>query len=297
MTPEPTDLPEAAERRLTSGAFSSGLSVADFAACLEMGLEPVGLVQGFCAMQWNALGPTMGSFVQPFVPGSAGYSETFRCPHGFVSNDHRVWGQNFEQTWFQNSWKNGFDLAHKRMIEETQEAGAHGVVGVVDAQQPMGDGGILEFHLSGTAVRVAGAGPLTQIPFSTYLAGQRLAKVVEAGFAPVSVVASWGSVRMWPYCMTEYQLHGRGLSSFASSIPPSEVDQLVRAKTRSRYIAREAARRALHGDALHGTTVTSSEHEHSQGEVDFHTLLRGNRIRRFKDFEALPVPQPTVRLS
>ena len=52
----PSDLPEAAERRLHEGAFSSGLSVNDFAACLEMGLEPVGLVQGFCAMQSSNFG-------------------------------------------------------------------------------------------------------------------------------------------------------------------------------------------------------------------------------------------------
>ena len=47
----PSDLPEAARRRLAEGSFSSGLSVADFAACLSMGLEPLGLVQGFCAVE------------------------------------------------------------------------------------------------------------------------------------------------------------------------------------------------------------------------------------------------------
>jgi hypothetical protein len=45
-----TDIPEAAARRFAEGAFTSGLTVPDFAACLQMGLEPVGYVQGFCVM-------------------------------------------------------------------------------------------------------------------------------------------------------------------------------------------------------------------------------------------------------
>ena len=298
MTSEPTDLPEAAERRMTSGAFTSGLSVADFAACLEMGLEPVGFAQGFCAMQWSPLGSSMSNAMSPYRSTTGGgYSEMFNCPHGFVSNDHRQWGQNYEQTWYESAWHTGFDAALQRMVEEATEAGAHGVVGVVDSQQVMGDGYLLEFHLSGTAVKIPGAPALQQAPFTTYLAGQRLAKVVEAGYAPVGVVATLSSVRMWPFCITEYQLHGSGLSMFATGVSTSEIDQVVRAKSYSRQIARDAAKHALHGDSLHGARVTTSERELGQGEIDYHTVIRGNRIRRFQDFKALPVPQPTVRLS
>ena len=50
------DLPEAALRRLESDSFSSGLTVPDFAACLDLGLQPVALVQGFCVMQWGWYG-------------------------------------------------------------------------------------------------------------------------------------------------------------------------------------------------------------------------------------------------
>ncbi len=55
MPDAPSDLPEAAQRRFSQGSFSSGLSVSDFGACLDMGLEPVGLVQGFCAMQLGSV--------------------------------------------------------------------------------------------------------------------------------------------------------------------------------------------------------------------------------------------------
>ena len=55
------DLPEAAMRRLEATSFSSGLSVPDFAACLDIGLQPVALVQGFCVMQWGWYGPGSGT--------------------------------------------------------------------------------------------------------------------------------------------------------------------------------------------------------------------------------------------
>jgi hypothetical protein len=77
----------------------------------------------------------------------------------------------------------------------------------------------------------------------------------------------------------------------------SEVDQLVRAQTFVRSAALSLARNELGGDALHGADMVTREREFERGDYEFQALLRGNRIRRFKDFEALPVPQPTVRLS
>src|SRR5271170_3303311 len=98
------DLPEAALRRLESSSFSSGLSVPDFAACLDLGLQPVALVQGFCVMQWGWYGPGSSTMrgMSPYVGGQlapGSYSETYRCPHGYVSAEHRAWGQNIEQSW------------------------------------------------------------------------------------------------------------------------------------------------------------------------------------------------------
>ena len=103
MSQSSAELPEAAVRRFSSGAFSSGLTVPDFAACLQLGLEPVGLVQGFCVMQWGWYGAG-SSFMRGSNPYSMGaqsegaYSESYRCPHGYVSAEHRMWGQNLEQT-------------------------------------------------------------------------------------------------------------------------------------------------------------------------------------------------------
>jgi uncharacterized protein YbjQ (UPF0145 family) len=213
MTSPPNDLPEAAQRRLTKGAFSSGLSVSDFAACLEMGLEPVGLVQGFCAMQWNTY--SMGTDVigrGASIAGSqGGYVENYQCPHGMISADHRMWGQNYEQTWTESSWREGFSSAYSRMIEEAQALGAHGVVDVLDTQNPLSEASVIEFHVTGTAVKVLDAPAPTQSPWSTYLAGQRLAKIFEAGYAPVSIIASLASIlneRHWRLVVEQHR-HNR----------------------------------------------------------------------------------------
>ena len=167
------DLPEAAVRRLESSAFSSGLTVPDFAACLEIGLEPVALVQGFCVMQWGWYGPGSGFMrgMSPYVAGpqnAGAYSETYRCPHGYVSVEHRMWGQNLEQPWVEDAWAQGYGTAYRRMIEEATDHGAHGVIGVVDRVASVADTGTTEFHFLGTAVTVEGGPPPAGgVPWST----------------------------------------------------------------------------------------------------------------------------------
>jgi hypothetical protein len=97
--------------------------------------------------------------------------------------------------------------------------------------------------------------------------------------------------------MTEYLMGSGGASMWAQNTTPMEIEQVVRAQSAARAIARKSARDQLHGDSLHGADLQVLEREFEQGDVEIQTLLRGNRVRRFKEFEALPVPQPTVRLS
>jgi Putative heavy-metal-binding len=299
MTTGSSDLPEAAQRRLGEGAFSSGLSVNDFAACLEMGLEPVGLVQGFCAMQWGSYGVgLLQRGMTPYGGSAGGYLENYQCPHGgMMGGEHRFWGQNYQQTWIENSWNEGFSSAYSRMLEEASDLNADGVVGVLDTQSSLSEAGIIEFHLTGTAVKLKGAPAATTPPWTTYLAGQRLAKLFEAGFAPVSVIATVSSIRVWAYCMTEYLMGGAGGFAMNQNFAPQEIDQIVRAQSAARSIARKNVRDQLRGDSLHGADLSVMEREFEKGDLEVQTLLRGNRVRRFKAFEALPVPQPTVRLS
>ncbi|MHB1710934.1 MAG: hypothetical protein ACYCV7_05975 [Acidimicrobiales bacterium] len=299
MSDPAPDLPEAANRRFSSGAFTSGLTVPDFAACLQIGLEPVGYVQGFCVMQWGWYG--MGSpylrGVSPYSGGQGGYMESWQCPHGFVSNEHRTWGQNYEQSWIEGAWNQGFGAAYSRMLEEASAIGAHGVVGVVDTSGPLADLGVLEFHLRGTAVKVAGGrAPSTGGPWTTYLAGQRLAKLIEAGYMPVSVAAAVSSVRVWAYCITEYLTEGTS-SNWGAQQASAEITQVASAHMAARQIAREHVRAQLAGDSLHGARMDVSERELGQGDQEIQCMLRGNRVRRFKDFDPIPFPRPTVRLT
>ncbi len=171
---------------------------------------------------------------------TGGYSENWQCPHGMVSAEHRSWGQNYEQTWVESAWTEGFTSSYSRMVEEATEAGAHGIVGVVDTSYPLADMGVLEFKVQGTAVRVAGGAPPSDgRPWTTYLAGQRLAKLVEAGYAPVSIAASVASVRVWANCVTANLSEGSN-SMYSVAQPGSEIDQTVKAHSVVRHLARRA---------------------------------------------------------
>ena len=135
------DLPEAAVRRLESSAFSSGLTVPDFAACLELGLEPVALVQGFCVMQWGWYGPGSGYMrgMTPYVGYGRRRSPDARrllrdlplparlrldrAPH-LGPEPRAALGRG-------RRGRRGTATAYGRMLEEAQaQHGAHGVIGV-----------------------------------------------------------------------------------------------------------------------------------------------------------------------
>ncbi len=303
-----SSVPEAAERRLATESFSSGLTVPDFAACLQMGLRPVGLVQGFCAMQWGWYGGAQSlRGLSPLGVGDGGYSRVWYCPHGFVSAEHPTWGQNAEQTWVEDAWAAGFDSAFARMLEEARALGANGVIGVKDTSRST-QANVTEFHVLGTAVKLEGAAQgAASDPWSTYLAGQRLAKLIEAGFAPVSVVATLSSVRVWSYCMTRALMEGYGYSMGAigasgwagggSLGAAQEVDQVTEARIAARQIAKERLRQRLGGDILHGALVGSFVRELGEGDQVVECTLRGTRVRRFKDFDPIEAPVVTVRLS
>jgi hypothetical protein len=297
MSAVPDDLPEAYSRR-TAGAFTSGLTVPDFAACLQMGLEPLGYVQGFCVMQWQwyGMGSPYGSFGMPSQVGSRGYVESWQCPHGFVSAEHRGWGQNYEQSWVEDAWGQGFGSAYGRMLEEATALGAHGVVGVVDTSERLADLGVLEFRVQGTAVRVVdGPPPPEDRPWTTYLAGQRLAKLIEAGYMPVSIAAAVASVRVWAYCITEYLTEGTN-ASWGGQAAGVEIEQVAKAHMAVRHLAREHVRAQLGADSLHGSAMLTTERHVGSGDLELQSILRGNRVRRFKEFDPMPTPRPTVRL-
>ncbi len=316
-TPVPGEapgLPEAATRRLAGGAWSSALSVTDFAACLDMGMRPLGVVQGYSVMQWSWY-MTTGGFAGMGYGGGLGagwggggmqqrrrgqYVEQWQCPHGFVGSEHRMYGMNYELTWLEQSWATGWGLAIGRMVEEATSLGATGVVGVVDDMRPLVSANTVEFRATGTAVAVDGAPPLGA-PFTTYLSGQRLAKLFEAGFAPVSVVATLSAVQMLGYCITNYQLAGTapvgwyGAGRGAGGV--GAIDQVNRAHAAVRRVARERIRTQLGADVLHGASLEASEREIGEGDLTIQCQLKGSRVRPFKVADPIPHPSPVVRLT
>lgn len=271
------------------GAWSSALSTNDFAACVESGLQPLGFVQGCSVVSWSFYG--VGAMAGNAFSGyrqSSGYYEQFQCPHGFVSNEHRLYGMNYEQTWIEQAWTTAYAGAFARLVDEAKRLGAHGVIGVVERTAHHPESTAYEFSLSGTAVGVEGIAPPTT-PFTTFLAGQKLNKLVEAGFAPVSIALTLVSIGVYASCITEYQLNG---GSWAwGGTPTGEIDQLSRAHETARSTAREHVRRQLAGDALHAAHLSVAS-----GESQIEVTLRGNRVRRFKDFETIPPPRPVLRL-
>ncbi len=291
MTPSPSP-----EVREPSSSFTSALSAADFAACLALGLEPIGLVQGLCAMQSTSVGRGVFSLSTPMVP-SGGYLANYPCPHGFVTGEHRPFGQNYEQSWLGHAWRDGYGTARTRLVDAARALGADGVVGVVESETALADSGVLEFSLRGTAVRVTPGGLGSAEPFTTYLSGQRLAKAFEAGFAPVSIVGSFVSVRVWASCVTEFLLGGSPLQTWSAPSGPVEIDQLADAHARSRELVRDDARAQLRGGHLRAARLEIAERELGPGDIEIQARLRGNSLRPVGDAVALATPRPTLRLS
>jgi hypothetical protein len=131
--------------------------------------------------------------------------------------------------------------------------------------------------------------------WSTYLAGSKLAKLFEAGLAPVSVVGAFAAVTILPVCVTEIQEHGRW-DTYGVVSPYGEITQLSDAHTAARRLVRDHIKSTLAGGALHGADLQVTE-DNLVGRTTISAILRGTKVRRYKDVDPLPAPVPTVRLS
>jgi hypothetical protein len=103
------------------------------------------------------------------------------------------------------------------------------------------------------------------------------------------------SVRVWANCVTQYLTEGSN-SMFASATAGSEITQTVKAQTVARKLATQRVRAQLGQDSLHGAAMSTIQRELGEGDAEIECTLRGNRVRRFKEFDPMPAPRPTVRL-
>lgn len=284
------DLPEAAARRLVSSAFSSSLAVTDFAAALHMGMRPLAMVQGFAVMGWNR-GLYAGAGLRGYGYGYDPVAQ-YPCPHGWGVHGpgEIVTGITYEAAGLAQVWAEGLERSLARLVEEAAAVGAHGVIGVQDRTRPLIGEGVLEFHLLGTAVTLDEPPPPGAI-WTTYLAGAKLAKLLEAGYAPVAVTGAYCELVVQAGCTTEILERG-GYDPGGVVRPGSEIVQLSDAATLVRQRVRDRVRATLGECSLHGAELQIDEHR-----PVLRAVLRGTRIRRVGDAQPLPAPLPTVGMS
>jgi uncharacterized protein YbjQ (UPF0145 family) len=143
-------------------AFTSDLTVGEHHAIRSVGFSPVGQVLGSCVYQ-------------------IGYTGSWYCGYTYSSN-----AMVTEASGIAESLYEARQLAMNRMVQECQGLGADGVVAVRLSIQPFPAGG-LEFQAIGTAVRADGEVRPAR-PFTSDLSGQEFAKLMVAGWVPVSLV-------------------------------------------------------------------------------------------------------------
>ena len=147
MSRSPADLPEAAVRRFSSGAFTSGPHRARLRRLPAAGpgagrLRP-GLLRHAVAVGTAPARPSCGDRIRtPWRAQSDGaYSESYRCPHGFVRPSTGGGARTTSSRGSRTPGPPGYGAAYARMLEEATALGAHGVIGVVDRVTPLADSG------------------------------------------------------------------------------------------------------------------------------------------------------------
>ena len=201
-----------AQRDAQETAFTSDLSVAEFALLARLGVTPLTLVMGSSIYQ---VGWQWGVYNAPteIVPISRAYNESRR-------------------------------LALARLLEEAQLAGADAVVGVrITEGAHDWAAGAVEFVAFGTAVRLPDALRDRGNTVLTDLSGQDYVKLCNAGMRPVGI-AGRTSVHYVPASWsTQQALGGGGL--FGTGWANQELTDF----TQGVYDAREKVVSALAGDA------------------------------------------------
>ena len=296
----PGDLPEAAVRRFAEGAFTSGLTVPDFAACLQMGLEPVGFAQGYCVMQWQWYGmsPMGGAASATSGAASAATPRPGTAPTAWSPPSTGPGARTTSSPGWRTPGRRGSPPPTTAWSRRPPSAGAHGDRRAWSTRPaPLADMGVLEFQVQGTAVRVADGPPAGRRPAVDHLPGR-----------PTPGQAGRGRLR--PGVDRRVGGLGAGVGQLRHPVPDRGLQLDVRRRDtraprssrRSRprrrpaSIATERIRGQLGHDSLHGASMTTTQRELGEGDAELQCILRGNRVRRFKEFDPMPAPRPTVRL-
>jgi len=271
-------LPLAAQERIEElregkSAWTSDLSVSEMAAIQHAGFEPVGMVMGSSvyriAAQWGyttvyGLGGATGG----------GRVRTYPCPHGF----------------YEAGITETRDAALRRILEEAQGLGAHGVVGVRILRRHLeGVGNSLEFTCIGTAVRRRG-GPKLRSPFMSHLDGVAFSKLLHGGYVPVALVMGIGAMEIDPGCGTEWALR---------SWSNTRIQQISDGIEEARMLGinhLEAEVATVDADGAVGVETDLSTYELGGESMLVELFLLGTAVRRYAKEPLDEPPLPIMRL-
>jgi hypothetical protein len=180
-------LPPAAQARIDRASrgslHASLLTVEGDAALASVGLDPVGEVMGCIVSQlgwagWGGCGVYYGGGL-----GRSGYAYGAAAP---VTSGDGGWA-GFAP--YVRALYHGYETALHRMLLEAQPLAADGVVGVKVTRERFGDTGMWEYVARGTAVRARAKSRPDHL-FTTDLSGGDVAKLLHAGWVPISLM--WG---------------------------------------------------------------------------------------------------------
>jgi uncharacterized protein YbjQ (UPF0145 family) len=284
-------IPLAAERRLKEigeqgGAFTSDLSVADFALCHRLGLRPVAQVMGSSIYQ-------VGYQSTPWPSAMGG---------GFM----------FEMEALSEAWNEVRGRALSRLAQEAAHVGADAVIGV-DLRTGAHDWAenSIEYVVVGTAVRygdgssktaqptIRSSSRPTADPVLTELSVADFTKLLSSGIEPRGIVA-WSSV-FFVGASYSTQMMGMGGLGFTQN---QELPEF----TRGVYSAREIAVGRLTEQATRldasGVIGVRIAHDIQRTTVGAGTYSRGGLMASFhvigtavRDDGSAPPPAPETTID
>lgn len=223
--------------------------------------------------------------------GAGGYRRGgFAGGGGMMLGGEHRYGYNWEHSFYESGVVACRDAALSRILQETADLGAHGVVGVRIVRRHIeGVGNSMEMTMIGTAVRRVGAPPL-RTPFMSHLDGVAFGKLLHGGYVPVALVVGIGVMEIDPGCGTEWQLH---------SWSNARIDQVSEGLEAARMLGinrLEAETARADADGAVGVDVDFNMHEISGESMLVELYLTGTAVRRYAKAPLDEAPLPIMRL-
>lgn len=278
---------EQAEVRLSGSTgrdpvFTSGLSVKEFALLGCLGPQPLAQVMGASVVRagWQYLpalppGTRSGMRTAGFgalgpaavPPGMSGYTALYTEPSPQQVAGY-LWGVDVvcDLVMLSDAWNLARSQAIDRLRQEAVQVGADIVVGVhLDRSDHDLGRGLIEYAVSGTAVRIPGQDP-TDAPTLTDLSVQDYWRLREGGFEALGLLAATSATFGSPARLTR-------LRRARTTTRVQELEEITEAYQSARQSVRRAIRDQL--GRCGGTTAVGVEFSHA---VQRETLELGSSL-------------------